>query len=265
MIEMTPEANNLPDFCYAHLALVVQDDVAGAVRRALQLQAFKEEYDIRDTPQQGQQLLRKHMAIFRGQFLHLQLDESTIRTEPGENQDLGTITFVHDAVAFDSTRLDTHQKMKDYMGATYYLFQALFIDCEAVRSGVDIILVEYEGFSFTKKQNMKLITRTFSELITAYPVNARTFNYRTGVMANLMSSVLKKILPEHLRNTFHCGCVSEGGRFDKMYLCPDIETASQRVLHSFEAFLLKRYESEKNFTLDRPDSEEPIHYDDDTY
>lgn len=66
MIEMTPEADhNLPDFCCAHLALVVKDDVADAVRRSIHLKEFRGAYDIRDTPQQGRQLIQKYGIIPR--------------------------------------------------------------------------------------------------------------------------------------------------------------------------------------------------------
>ena len=267
MIEMTPEANfSLPDFCCAHWALVLQEDVAGAVRRAIRLQEFREEYDIRDTAQQGRQLIKNYMDLFPGAVLHLDLDTSIGESsrpggpeDPGR-QELGSMVFIHDAVKFDSAKLDSEQKMRTFMGASYYMQQAYFMDCEAVRRGITV-LGEYEGSGYANKKDLKVVSRMFSELMSVYPINGRTRNYRTGVLATVMSSILRKIMPEHLRGDYLCGCKSEGGRFDTIYLTPDIETASRRVLNSFTFFLEWRYESEQNFTLACPDGEEPIRED----
>ena len=185
MIEMTPEADhNLPDFWCAHLALAVKDDVADAVRRVIHLQEFREAYDIRDTPQQGRQLIQKYMELFPGQLLNLGLDipQSLQGQEQGEggleqNEDLGTVVLVHDCSKFDSTLLDTDQKMRVFMGGAYYMHQALFIDCEAARRGVTV-LAECENVSFTKKQNLKVLSRMFSELVTAYPTKGCTHHFR---------------------------------------------------------------------------------------
>ena len=73
-----------------------------------------------------------------------------------------------------------------------------------------------------------------------------------------MTSLLRKFLPQDQRETFRAGCQSDGGSFDKLYLTPDIETASRRVLNSFTEFLERRYETEKLFTLACPEEDEPI-------
>ena len=58
-IEMLDDLDNLCDFWYAQLAIVCQDNVEDAVRRAYGLQYFREEFKIRDTFEQGRHCMHQ--------------------------------------------------------------------------------------------------------------------------------------------------------------------------------------------------------------
>lgn len=235
-IERTPELDHVSDFMCVQLALVVHEDVQGALDRAIQLQAFREEYDIKDTLEEGILLMGKLVDLFPRQYLDFGLHED------------GDYVMIHDVVQFDGALLKTRDKMRTYLASQYYMNHAFYPDIEAMRRGTTI-LVECEGLSYTKKENFKPLNKMFSELLTAYPISGRCKQFHTSGFYNIMVSILKKVLPKSCEVPFECGCKFDGGRLDKFYLLPTVESANQRVLESFSDALKLRYKEERAFSL----------------
>ncbi|CAB9501048.1 expressed unknown protein [Seminavis robusta] len=163
------------------------------------------------------------------------------------SQEEGTYLFAHDATKLDSTRLNTPEKVDDWLGACYYIHTAFCPDMDSIRKGI-ICLAECDGWDWTKKQDFKIFQKFFSELLTVYPFNGQVRHYHTGTTLNIMAAMLRQILPAHLRNTFKTGLVFEG-RLDKFFLVPDAKTANQRMLARMKATLKRRYDHEKSFSL----------------
>lgn len=239
-IKADPEISNLSDFMYAHLALVVKDNVAEALRRAEQLQGFREEYGILDNAKEGNACFKKFVQQHPRQLLNFSFNS-------------GRYILIHDMVEFDSTCIKTHDQMQIFMTGSYYLLQALVPDLEAIRRG-PMALVECEGFSFSKKKSFKVFETMFSELMSVYPTWGEIKHFNSPVFFNIMASMLRRFLPLEMKDKFHTGCQFEGGRLDTVYLMPTADIATDRIRIALAEALRIRYLSQTTFSLDEYDN-----------
>lgn len=65
---------------------------------------------------------------------------------------------------------------------------------------------------------------------------------------NLVTSMLRPLLPKNVRNKLDLGCQSER-RLDTLYMVPTVEAANQRYLGRVEESLRRRHHNESTFTL----------------
>lgn len=235
-IEMLPDLDNLCDFWYAQLAIVCQDNVEDAVRRAYGLQHFREEFKIRDSAEHGRHCFKQTVyELSPKQLLSFSFSYSD-----------GSYVLIHDITKLDTTRVSTPQKWDDYLGFCYYLHAIWGPDFASIRKGC-ICCIEWDGWDWKKKQDGKLILRYFSRLLTIYPFRGKCKNYHTGMFANLMLSAFRNISP-FLRDIFVTGLQFDG-RLDDFFMVPSLEVSNQRLLNRMEATLKLRYQNERTFTL----------------
>ncbi|CAB9514468.1 expressed unknown protein [Seminavis robusta] len=157
--------------------------------------------------------------------------------------------MAHNARNMDTTQLDTPDKVDSYMAGVYYIQSALNADLAAVRRGCTV-LVECNGLDWRQKQDFKLIQKVSRQILTVYPFDGVCKHYNTGVAMNIMASIIRQILPKGLRNRYQTGLTFEGGNtLDDLYLVPNRETASRRVLEGFAKALHRHYHFEKTFVL----------------
>ena len=234
-IQATPELDPVSDLWCVQLALFVRNDVAGAVERTLHMQAFCQEYGVKDNLKDGVRFLRWLIHLFPRHLLEF-------------TRDRGSCVLIHDATQMDTTVLTTPEKINMYMGCMYYLHHAFYPDIEAMRCGVTV-LIECEGFSLCKRHYAKVLRKLFSEFLTVYPIVGGMKQFHTTMWWNILSCGLRRLLPKHVRDRCVTGCTFEGGRFDTIYLVPSVELANERVLRQLGESLRQRYDWESTFSL----------------
>jgi hypothetical protein len=106
-----------------------------------------------------------------------------------------------------------------------------------------------EGMDWTKKQDFKLLQNVTCQLLIVYPFLGECRTFHTGMAFNLMASMLRKLLPASLKNKFLTGLTFPGGRLNKFYLMPDVDTANKRIMSRLEETLKRRYNNEEVFKL----------------
>jgi hypothetical protein len=104
------------------------------------------------------------------------------------------------------------------------------------------------GVEWTKKKDFKIVKNLFCQLLMFYPFHGELKQYHTGVVHNIMMSMLKPFMPDRVRKAVTTGLPFEG-RLDTYYMVPDVATANQRLLARLTETLKRRYENEKTFSL----------------
>lgn len=236
-VEMTPELDPLTDFMYATFGIICKDKYDDALSRAEDLQKFRQEYDIQDTFEDGYRSLKGLFELFPEQWLSF-----TFSYEDG------TYVAVQDLSKFDARVLTSPAKVRTCLAASYYLIHVVGPDLESVRKG-SISLIECAGLNWMmRKQDFKFNQKMHQELFGVYPFRGVARHYNTGVMFNTIAAIVRKFLPVELRNSFQTGFVFED-RLDSVYLIPNAEVATQRMLNRMAETLKKRMDNEKSFSL----------------
>ncbi|CAB9516621.1 expressed unknown protein [Seminavis robusta] len=226
LIEGYPELENLSDFMYAQLAIISRGDLEDAMRRAIGLQRFRQEYNIHDTQEAGIQCLQRMTQLFPRHLLSFSFSQIE-----------GTYLLIHDLTKLDIDVLTTQAKVDSWMSASYYLHTVQCPDLATIRKGT-IVLVECDGMSVSFKKDFRLYQDMFSQLVANYPFVGQMRCFHTNTVFNLLASMFRKVLPSHLKNTLLTGMTFDG-RLDTYYLVPDAETATNRVLLRFEETLMR--------------------------
>lgn len=235
-IKAAPELDQVSDFMCAQLAIVCQNDVEDALRRCLGLQEFKKEYKVLNTFHEGYRCFQQVFGLFPEQNLSFSFSEKD-----------GTYVFLHDSGKFEPTVFTNAEMADNWLKAMYYWHLNFCPDFESIRKGV-IILVECEGMTM-RRDVLKHYSALFSQLLTYYPINGQVRHYNTSAMMNVLCSILRQILPDHLKDSFEVGLQFEGN-MSEAFLVPTVEIANQRMLARMEETLQRRYNNEQSFSLD---------------
>ncbi|CAB9523689.1 expressed unknown protein (Partial), partial [Seminavis robusta] len=132
-VEASPELDNIPDMMYAHLAIFSQGDLDCAVNRVFNLQAYKKEYNIVDSIEEGKRVIEKYnIQDFQGIVLSFDFD-----------LEAGTSLLVLDPTKLDKSVFKCHRKTKELFMALYYMSQAFFPNLGVVRKG-HVQITEFE-------------------------------------------------------------------------------------------------------------------------
>ena len=132
-IAANPELHHISDFMCAQLALVVGNDIDGAIERAYRLQWFREEYGVMDTAEDGSRCMAAYINLFPR--MHL----SFAYFSEG-----GNYVIVYDNAQFDSRQLKSEAQLRTWLGGAYYTCAAFCPDFESIRAGC-VIVAECEG------------------------------------------------------------------------------------------------------------------------
>jgi len=238
-IAQHPEIDNVSDFMCAQLALIEEDNVERALERAQTLQYFREEYKVVDNLEAGRHFLRAIVNIFPRHYLSIDYHAQT-----------HSYVFIYDVTKFDLSVYGSTEKVRSWFCGSYFFLHAWNPDLYAVRKGITM-LVECEGYSFSKVIGMDFKThqKIWDELSGVYPQRFdQVKHFHTGVLFNVMASMVRRMLPVNMRSRFHVGC-DFGARLDTLYLVPNEEEASQRFIARMEDSLVRRYANEKMFKL----------------
>lgn len=239
-IGMLPELDAVSDYFCVQLALIAKEDVGEAVERALGLQAFKEEYNILDTYEEGSRCLRELVKLLPRMWLSF-----------AYSHDDGMYVEAHDLPKFDVSLIDTAEKVRTFLAGVYYIHHAMNSDFAGIRNGT-IVLVECEGFDWTKKATFNFQNRVFTELLSHYPYSIEGRHYNTGTVFNIYLSMLRKLLPKKLKRTLQVGFQLDE-RLDKYFLVPTVEAAEERMLLRMEECLRRRYTNQTTFKFPSDD------------
>ena len=234
-----PELEPLTDFQCAQLALLEHDNVDAALKRALHLQTFREEYGVRDSDTAGRQEIKNFIELFPKHWLSFSFNKSD-----------GNYVFVYDMKSFNPRLLKTPEKFDNFMRATYYIVNCLTVDMTSIRRGC-VIMAECDGYDFTKNIDSKTYKRFWGELAVAYPIRFQKMkHFNSGVFVNLLYSMTKPIFPAYIRSVFEVGNHLDDGRtLDEIFLAPTVEGSNQRLLTRLTRALKRRYDHEKTFSL----------------
>jgi hypothetical protein len=237
-IEESNEVDNLSDFWYAQLALIEQDNVDEAVSRAYQLQAIRQEYGIVESFQYGRRIVHQAMELFPGYYLCYSFNPRD-----------GNYVLVVDLTKLPMSIFRSNpSSIITKVCEIYFMSHIMCPDMEAIRRGI-VCIAECEGYHFQHDIGVGIWRRVW-DVVVPYPLRLQTLkHFHTGVFANLMVSMVRQFLPSSLSRKIEVGCLCEAGRLDKIYLTPDPQAASRRILTRLEDALRRRYENDASFRL----------------
>ena len=159
-IEEDPELDNLSDFTYAQLALVDHQNVEAAVERAHRLQAFRNEYDIQDSPQQGQRFMERASELLPGFYLNLGYHKV---------HGISTCTLVADLSKCYLASSTSNADARNFLQAAYYTYHALNPNLEQIRQGCTF-LMECDNFAWKTNYGLQFFQRYWTEIGSVYPL-----------------------------------------------------------------------------------------------
>jgi uncharacterized coiled-coil protein SlyX len=183
------EIDNLTDFMYAQWAIVslaehqhvverVQEDMPALLERILSLQDLREEYLVKETLQDGCQLMEKVICrLLPGWFLSFNYMD-----------DRGCYLRVASITKFDMSIFTFKDRARMWLAAVYYINHAHCPDLEAVRQGF-VQYIECKGYEWRSQSMLNI--KAFSEAAPSfalYPILVQeTIHYNSGTFVRLLS------------------------------------------------------------------------------
>jgi CRAL/TRIO domain len=233
-----PELDVLSDFLCAQIALVEWESrsLENALNRAKSYLAFKQEFDILDTFEQGKDALEYFIRRHPGYVLHFFLGER--------------YTVVWDITKFDITCLDTPRETQKIMMGGHYMNHSFSPDLAAIRKGL-LWIFECEGFMWKapRMMNSRVFRIWFQDLASNYPYKLHQVVFQNaGVLVNTLVSSARGYLPSAIHSKFQFGSRHET-RMDTVCLVPSLEAALDRLVRELTESLRRRFEAEKTFRL----------------
>ncbi|CAB9525560.1 expressed unknown protein [Seminavis robusta] len=237
--EAAEDIRNVSDMEYVHQAIIAKDDVDGALKRLRGLQDFRDEYKIKDTVEQGIELIKGFLRQQEGFLLTIDVD-----------REKGHFVWVYDTAKIAPERCDYPDDWQIYLGAMYYQMNAMHSNMFAIREGV-VHIGECEGMS-QKNFNLTHIRRIFSDLCEHYPFQHKELSWiRTPLAANLLYSFMRPLMRSDASYKFQTGCTFSGysDRLDGLFHSPSAEVSERFLLLRIQEYLTTRYFLEKNYKL----------------
>jgi hypothetical protein len=237
-IANTADLDPVSDFMCAQLALMDGDNIEQALHRVHHLQCFKEEYGILDTVQDGTRCFEAYIDLFPR--IHLSLAYC---------QESGEYVIIYDNTQFETSRLNSEERLRTWLGGVFYTCHVVTPDFAAMRCGTTLVL-ENEGYIWNcDMQLFTCLRRLWSEVTSVYPVHVKRLKYfHSGAAMNVLVAMLKPFLPKDLRENVETGCFFDQ-RLDTIYLVPTLEDANLRFLNRVTQTLQRRYDNERAFRL----------------
>lgn len=232
----------LTDFEYVQYAMCCEQDetMDQIFHRMEMMQAFKEEYKIADTAEDGVDVIHQLNKEQPGFFL-------SIAYLPSTKNYLSVIDW---AQLFPS-RFKTWEQDRKFMGYLYYSCQAKSCQFQALREGSSI-MVECMGVG-TENFDSRFFSRMQHELLLWLPkLQKETFLLNSPSIANMAFALWRKFMRPDQKQALHMGHKIEGlegQRIAELYKIPTLEIAEQHLLLNVKIFLQHRYQMEQEFRL----------------
>ena len=282
------DLKELSDFEYAQHAIASQGNLEKALLKVSGLQTFREEYNVKDTLEEGLQALEE----FQKQQPWFVLD---VEYEP----QFGHFVCVYDyGVCNPDVAMKMPEDWRTYIVGLYYVFQLLQANIGAIREGL-VHIVECEGtcvrhampmrfslwqclycleyfgamlddffssreseidfffhFLFWKGMSWKNFNVEFSRnnwyhMIEHYPIINKEISWlHTSVIANMYHAFYKSMQRE-AADVIRVGCQFEAfdGRLDEVFKMPTPEVAEARLMSRYKTFLSARIHNQTVFEL----------------
>ena len=156
-VQEDDDLQEIPDMRYAQLALIDGDDVDRALERIRHFQLFKDEYQLQDTVEEGNRIMK---AFF-------DKHPNTVLTVSYNAID-GNYMYLYDQTKFNPHTIQTPSDWRVALLYCYYLFQAMSPDLFAIRQGC-VFVGECEGYNWTLV-NVECIRRLWEEVFSVYRI-----------------------------------------------------------------------------------------------
>jgi hypothetical protein len=237
----------LTDFEYAQYALVCPADEPMSITlyRISMLQAFKREFSIVDTVEQGRRMMDQGTQLMPGFLLSI--------------SELATQNFVsmEDWSKFYPSLLQNNEKaFRVFIGLLYYKAKAKEPHLLAIRNGISSV-IECTGMTRNWQDNgngdMAVLERILHSFWRWYPSNHKeTYFMNSPSLISEWCGLFKKFLPFGDPRTMKIGMQvpgMEGERIDAFYRTPSSESARQEMLRRVGSLLELRYHNESRYVL----------------
>ncbi|CAB9506868.1 expressed unknown protein [Seminavis robusta] len=246
-VEANEELQNLTDFEYAHYALGTSsrqngdEPIEQVLHRIYMMQCFREEYNVKDSLEEGIQVLHDFTIQHRGVTLSVEF------LPEGRNfisvEDLAKLYPARDMATPDQVRV--------YMAGMYYKNHAKMPFFFAIRDGCTAVC-ECDSMTWDNYEHVAF-ERLNEQLVKWYPKkNKDLFFVNTPSVMNFVWGIWKRMLNQNHKETFHLGQRFEAvddRRLDSLYCIPNEEAARRNVLRKSFAFLQLRYKNQKEYRL----------------
>lgn len=234
-------ADDWSDYDYAQHAITAQEqeDMDAILARMYKLKAFKREYKIEDSPEEGVRLIQQMMELMPGYLLSVDFAPR-----------YGSYIFVLDYAAFRPELLQTLDAMRLFLACNYYIFECLSTNLKAVRSGV-VFITECQDMT-NENFDWQVEDKKIHHLFGHYPFRHKECLWlNTPVIANVAYGLMKPYLSQEFLSTWRLGCKLNGyeGRIDGLFKMPTLEIAQEQMLSRVEGFLNLHERHSANFRL----------------
>jgi hypothetical protein len=200
--------------------------------------SFEKDYKIVETTKSGIKTLKEFFDLFPEWLLSISYYEAS-----------GHYALVYDVSKLTAEGLKRPGALELYLKVIYFLWHGLSHDFAGIRNGM-LLLAECGGFDLKRNFGLAHYSSCLAKLGYIYPFKIHQLKlYHTGVMAGMLVSMGKHLVPEEVHRTFQLGNVCEIGRLGDLYMVPTVDAAQQRILRSFDEFLSRRYRNEAAFCL----------------
>lgn len=239
-VEDSADLDNMSDFMYAQIALTDQGNLEQALQRCQFIQAIREEFDILDTFEDARQTLSRFVRLHPGHILQSALGPKGDRY----------------VLACDLAKIDAHAfrrslgEMKATFAGPYYMHHSHSPDLEAVRKGF-VFVMECADYKWKTPgmASFEHFRKALEEIESVYPSHLHRLHFRnTGVFVNLMVSMVRRFIPKDIHKKLIVTSNSETP-LNHLFMVPNVETATERLMKDMTETLRLRYENEKTFLL----------------
>lgn len=239
VVKEDEDLEKISDMEYAHHALLARGNVEQAVARIRGMQYFRQEYNIKDTAEEGIQLLEQFMRKHPGFVLSVDYDAAH-----------GHFIIVYDYAKRNPSAIDFPHDWRVHLGGFFYLFQAMQSNIVSMREGL-VHICECEGMGWDNF-SMEHVRRSFSDLYEHYPLEHKEISWiRTPMVANLLHAFMKPLIRPETRRKFRIGCNFYGydGRIDTIFNIPTADAARENLMRKLHGYLETRYHNQSVFRL----------------
>lgn len=233
----------LSDFAYVQYAICTPNEPMEVVlQRMAMMQAFREEFEIKDTIEDAMETLYQHTIDNDGfliAFEYLRSSQNFLSVEVW-------------AKLFPERVSRTPQTYRTWIAAMYYKFQAFSCQFRAIRTGPSQI-GECLGTSMAANCQLEFFENYMHRFSRWYPRRQHEFFFlNSPACVNYVLSGIKKFINPQITKKILLGeqiAGFEGRSIEDLYNTPTPELARQRVLQVIHQYLQLRFHNEQAFRL----------------